>query len=122
MRGISERGDTVCHEEGTQGSRAILRLVLNGNTILALVTPALTISLRTPFRYFYDLKNDSSWRRGPLHNVDFDGTASNLRSEAKQVHILLYNRTTDAQRALLLKAKPDGATDGSYATWITGKN
>ena len=53
--------------------------------------------------------------------MDFDGTASNLRSEAKQVHILLYNRTTEAQRALLLKAKPDGATDGSYATWITGK-
>ena len=96
-------------------------MLINGNIILALVAPALTISLRTSRRYFYGLKNDSSWRRGPLHNVDFDGTASNLRSEAKQVHILLYNRTTEAQRALLLKAKPDGATDGSYATWITGK-
>lgn len=55
-----------------------------------------------------------------MPGADFDGTASNLRSEAKQVHTLMFNRTTDAEKVVLLKKKPDGATDESYAQWITG--
>ena len=99
----------------------MIGMLRNENIKLILVYPPPTNSSRTYLRYFYGLKNENSWRKGPLHGADFDGTASNLRSEAKQVHILLYNRITEAQRTLLLKAKPDGATDGSYAQWITGK-
>ena len=90
------------------------------NIKLTLFYPSRSNSSLAYLRYFYGLKNESSWRKGPLHGADFDGTASNLRSEAKQVHILLYNRITEAQRTMLLTAKPDGATDGTYAQWITG--
>lgn len=68
-----------------------------------------------------NLHEEISWRQSPLPGATFDGTQSNLRSEAKQVHTLMYNRASDTQKALLLKKKPDGATDGSYTQWITGK-
>lgn len=78
-----------------------------------------SVFFRLP-RYFIGLNRDNTWRRGPLPGADFDGTTSNLRSEAKQVHTLMFNRTTDSERAILLKKKPDGATVESYAQWITG--
>lgn len=68
-----------------------------------------------------NLQDDMSWRQTPLPGATFDGTASNLRSEAKQVHTLMFNRANEAQKVILQRKKPDGATDDSYALWITGE-